>query len=270
MPKENKVTDSILTRIQKLYNMSLSSKSIGSLAEAESFMLGVQKLLTEYNLELSMVESIGEKSNITEEKILYKGLVSYGDWEIDLMHIICQYNWCTCFYNSTSKLITIIGRGDNLDIVKYLYNFITINLTSLSKVSYYGKLEEWNVKLTKHYGYDVKAKYGKQFEEVIHKNKYMPYRRYYIRDYLAGAVLGINAKMAFAQSEQSKNANINSVILFNKDKIDNYLVKHHPNLTTIKDKSVKRGQGYNEGYNDGYNLRVGEALGGVKENAELN
>jgi hypothetical protein len=249
--------------------MSLSSKKIGSLAEAESFMLGVQKLLTEYNLELSMLEGITEKSNITEEKIEYKGLVSYGDWEVDLMYIICQYNWCTCFYNDVQKTITIIGRGDNLDIVKYLYNFITINLSSLSKVSYYGKLEECNVKLTAHYGYDVKAKYGKKFEEIIHKNKFMPYRRYYIRDYLAGAVIGINNKMAFAQSEQSKNTNINSVILFNKDKIDNYLVKYYPNLTKIKDKSIKRGQGYDEGYNDGYNLHIGDALGGVKDKVVL-
>ena len=57
-----------------------------------------------------------------------------------------------------------------------------------------------------------------KFEEYLHKGKYLPYRRYYIRDYLAGAVLGIDHKFALQQNEQKIHTNINGLILFNKNR----------------------------------------------------
>lgn len=270
--KETNIPDSILTRIQKLYNKSISSKSIGSLAEAESFMLKVQQLLSEYNLEMSLLnDNKGEKSEIIENVIDYKGLVSYGTWEVSLMTAICRYNWCRCFYQPGSKKITIIGRGDNIGVCKYLFNFITINLVTLSKSSYYSELDRLNTLLGINGDYcaDNNITSIPEFEEHMHKGKYIPYRRYYIRDYLAGAVIGIDTKFARQQAEQSKAANVNGLILFNKEKINDYIKQFHPNLETEKSREKKRGKGFYEGYLGGLNLHIGEGLDGVKSKAEL-
>lgn len=256
---------SIMEKIQKLYAKSMSSREIGSLAEAESFMLKVQKLLSEYNLEISMISDKSEKSSIGEDKISYKGLVSYGDWEVNLMTTICSYNWCECIYNSNDKTMTLIGRGDNIGVCKYLYNFISINLVVLSKKSYYNKLEELNNKLSEYYGYSFKDKLGKLFEEYLHKNKFMPYRRYYIRDYLAGAVIGINTKFSLQQSQQSQEFGMSGLILFNAEKIKDYMNEFHSDVIYYGNKEIKRGLGYSEGYMDGCNLKIGEALEFTKD-----
>jgi len=268
---KNEIPDSILERIQKLYNNSLSFKKMGSLAESEAFMLKVQALLSEYNLEMSLLGEKAEKSTVTEDKIKYKGLVSYGDWEVDLMTVICKYNWCKCIYNSYSTTMTIIGRGDNIGVCKYLYNYITINLAALSKQSYYGKIDAYAKQADEKYGVAFRKNLGKdaKFEEFLHKNKYIPYRRYYIRDYLAGAVEGIDTKFAIQQREQSKQAGVNGLILFNKAKLDEYILQFHGKLFSDDSKVPKRGQGYNEGYSDGKNLRIGEGIDGLKAKAYI-
>lgn len=273
MKQENNlnIPDNIFQKIQKLYAKAMSSKNIGSLKEAEAFMLKVQEYLAEYNLEMSLLnETPGEKTNITEIQIDFKGLVSYGNWETLLMSSICRYNWCTYFYNSATKKITIIGRGDNIGVCRYLYNFITINLIALSKTSYYGKVDEWDKKLSGRFTVEELAAQGyTSFEEVLHKNKLLPYRRYYIRDYLAGAVQGIEAKFAEQQRRQREATNMNGLVLFNKEKLDQYMMEFHPYISVNKSKTIKRGQGYLEGYEGGYNMKIGEALDSNKEKSML-
>ena len=240
--------DKIISRIQKLYNQSISSSKIGNLEEAETFMLGVQRLLSEYNLEMSVIGNGIQKSVITESKVDYKGLVSYGEWEVDLMINICKYNWCKAIFNSYEKTITVIGRGDNIGVCNYLYNFIRINLVTLSKISYYKEIETLRNKI----GRNVS-------EEFLHKNKLLPYRRYYIRDYLAGAVIGIGVKLKL-QQEANSNKGLMGLMLCNKEEIVDYMNINYSNLETVDFKKIKRGKGYKEGYDGGLNLKIGEAI----------
>ena len=232
------VPEHILRRLQGAFNKANSAREIGSLAEAESAMLYIQKVLAEYNLEMSQISDTRQKSVIGEIKVSYDGKVSYGEWETDLMSFICHYNWCSMIYNSRRKDITVIGRADNVGVCIYLYNFIRINLIMLSKVSYYTEMGEWNEKLSEHYGYNVGDHLGKGFEEYLNKNKYMPYRRYYIRDYLAGAVQGIGTKFELQQQEQKKGAGMMDLILSNQDEIKDYIASAYPNLTTSVSKEV--------------------------------
>jgi hypothetical protein len=247
-------------RLEKLYNSAVSFSKIGSLAEAELFMTRVQKILAEYNLEMSIINSDVKQSLITESKVSYEGLVSYGNWEVDLMSTICKYNWCSIFYNSSKKEITLIGRGDNINVCIYLYNFIRINLISLSKISYYTEIQSLEKRLSDNSGFSVSEHLGDKLEEYLHKNKLLPYRRYYIRDYLAGAVSGINTKFFYEREKERDNQGMMSLIISNKADIDLYINDKYPNLTTEKIKKIKRCASYDKGFNDGKNLKIGESI----------
>ena len=159
----------------------------------------------------------------------------------------------------------------NIGVCKYLYNYITINLVALSKQSYYNKIDKLSKTFDSVFGPECRINMGKnaKFEEYLHKGKYLPYRRYYIRDYLAGAVLGIDHKFALQQNEQKMHTNINGLILFNKNKIDNYLKEFYFNLITDERKPPKHGVGYEEGFNDGKNLKIGESIDGLKPKAYI-
>lgn len=247
-------------RLEKFYNSAISFSKIGSLAEAEVFMSRVQKILAEYNLEMSTIGGGIQQSLVTESKVLYKGLVSYGEWEVDLMSVICEYNWCSMIYNSGRKDITVIGRGDNIGVCIYLYNFIRMNLISLSKVSYYTEINTIESKLTKYNGFSVAKHFGDKLEEYLHKEKLLPYRRYYIRDYLAGGVVGINAKFNSERENQRSNVGMMSLIISNNAAVDLYISEKYPDLVASKVKKTKRGESYYKGYNDGKELKIGEAL----------
>jgi hypothetical protein len=247
-------------RLEKLYNSAVSFSKIGSLAEAELFMTRVQKILAEYNLEMSIINSDVKQSLITETKVSYDGLVSYGNWEVDLMSTICRYNWCSIIYNPTNKEITVIGRGDNINVCIYLYNFIRVSFISLSKISYYTEINSLEKKLSDNCGFSVSERLGDKLEEYLHKNKLLPYRRYYIRDYLAGAVSGINTKFFYEREKERDNHNMMSLIISNEAEVDLYMEDNYPNLTSVKSKETKRCASYDKGYNDGKNLKIGESI----------
>ena len=87
----------------------------------------------------------------------------------------------------------------------------------------------------------------------------LPYRRYYIRDYLAGAVIGIGVKLKL-QQEANSNKGLMGLMLCNKEEIVDYMNINYSNLETVDFKKIKRGKGYKEGYDGGLNLKIGEAI----------
>jgi hypothetical protein len=252
--------DAVRQKLEKLYNSAVSFNKIGSLAEAELFMTRVQKILAEYNLEMSIINSDVKKSLITESKVSYEGLVSYGNWEVDLMAAICKYNWCSVFYSSKRKEITIIGRGDNINVCTYLYNFIRMNFISLSKVSYYTEIDSLEKRLSVDCGFSVAERLGDKLEEYLHKSKLLPYRRYYIRDYLAGAVSGVNTKFYYEREKERDNQGMMSLIISNEAEVNSYINEKYPNLVSSKSKEPKRCDSYDKGYNDGKNLKIGQPI----------
>ena len=121
---------------QKLFAQAESAKEIGNLEEAAAFAAKIQELLQQHNLSMSDVENHqhSDAKPISEQKLSYGSTKSDGTWEIDLMSAVCQYNWCDYIWYNRTQVHLIIGKEENVEVVKYLYNFIRHTLVVASKL----------------------------------------------------------------------------------------------------------------------------------------
>lgn len=137
-----KKENSLLKKIKALYEKAQSSQELGNVEEANAFMKKVEELILKHNLDLSKIKEFSEVEDIyhneeREEGIEYykKETLQEGKWEQDLISIICQYNFCKCFYRTYahapggemyfSKIgkppyAVIVGTPSNIEVVKYL------------------------------------------------------------------------------------------------------------------------------------------------------
>lgn len=137
--------ENYLDKIKKLLNKAESAKEIGSVKEAEIFMIKVQELLIKHNLtmqDMNMHELDSEKNgrkarDITEtgydDGISFGKLVSDGRWELPLLSALTNNYMCTYLYNSFTRKATIIGTTDNIQVVKAMYEYMVNVMRRLSR-----------------------------------------------------------------------------------------------------------------------------------------
>lgn len=243
--KENK-KEAIIARIKKLLEHAESAKTFNSLAEAESFTAMATKLLLEYNLEMSEVEAAKDNNNEFKhwkynEPILYKDNQSGNRWKLLLVTVLANHNFCDLTNNPYKKEFRVYGNIQNVDTVTYLYNYLSVGLLRLAQ-EHYNQLDTWE-------------KHG--------------YNRYaYLKDFLLGAVKGVNAKLQEQKDfEAQKNSKVTALVLYN----DKALAKYAEEVITglkkgRKPKTITVGHGYGTGYKVGKNYKInGPLTAGKKE-----
>lgn len=237
----NQIDNTILEKIKKLMRLKESAEKVGSLAEAQNAAAKMQNLLTKYNIEIHSISTEEEqKSRIDQsDKLDFKCTKTGGKWKLNLLDVICRYNFCKMIFvnNRYSKTMTIIGDKNNIEVVVFIYNFLTLNLFSLAEL-------RW-----------------KEYQKVnVIQNS--SFRYTFLRNYLQGAIEGLESKFRKEKREmEQQNSTLTSVILYNDKAIESFVQEKIGKLKTSKTSNLR---GHDEaesiGYEDGLNIKIVKAL----------
>ena len=175
--------DAIMSKIKKLKAMYEGAKKIGSEAEAATAAALLNKLLLQYNLSMDELD-LNEKPQdpILDEVISgfeYKSIG--GEWENRLTSVLCRHNLCKSYvYGGSYKRLLIVGRKENLELVKWMLSMLKERYVSFSKVAYKEYKESSEYRYTRY-----------------SKDRFQ-------RSYLLGCAEGLDAKLAEERKREEK------------------------------------------------------------------
>lgn len=235
----NQDLDKVLKKLRKLQNLYEGAKAINSEGEAANAAFLIQKLLTEYNLTMDQIGVEPEEDPILQEftsGFTYKSIG--GEWEMRLLYVLCKHNFCRCFvYGRSVKQLLLIGKKENLEIVKWLRSMLSERYVQFSKEKYKEYLE--SVPL---------------YVKPMSKDKYQ-------RGYLMGCAAGLDSKLT-AESERDKkqdeefSTKVTALVVRNNAALDEYVAEKFGKTGSRKGSRINSAQAYNSGYEDGKNTEI--------------
>ena len=165
MDKEN-----VIQKIQKLLKLQCGAESIGSTGEAFQAAKMVKKLLMEYNLSMSDIDtSDGQNTMKMEKSVDMSSGSKYGNhWKFQLLGVIALNNLCQAYKRDNGKMF-VVGTEDNVTIVKEFYDYLIKVFMRLGKEH----LETKEIdKTAKRFNEDVKSKklHSPKFGDILFFN----------------------------------------------------------------------------------------------------
>lgn len=220
--------DAIIQRIKKLKAHAESAEKLGSLEEAQAFASKMKELLDEYNISMIEVDTASEADNDILKDFVYTESISYkhhisSRWRLDLINVLTRHNYCRYTYNDHLKTFRIYGGFQNVDVVIWMYHYLSIGLIRLAR-------EAW-----------------KEVDPDLGYTKHN-----FIIQYLVGACVGLGQK--FETERASASANVLAVIKYNAAALDKYKEERIGKLGKGKARretnwGVASGMGYEAGKN---------------------
>lgn len=242
----------IKRKIVKLKNLYEGAKAINSDAEAEAAAAALQRLLTQYNIEVSSVEFDNDDENKIIEQMgnsfTFKSIG--GDWEYLLMRTIARNNFCQIMTFQKSKDYVLCGKKENIEMCTYLFNMLSHRYVKSGK---------------------------EHFKEFKRSNDEMGYKicsmDTYLRKYLKGCSDGLSVKFFEEKERQEQERGrefadkVTSLVVRNDAEVTEYLSeKYRPKNVRYKS-TTQIGYGYNKGYVDGKNTSIYKPLAHRAEQA---
>lgn len=230
MEKEN-----VIQKIQKLLKLQYGAESIGSTGEAFQAAKMVKKLLMEYNLSMSDIDtSDGEQKLTMTKPDELAGSDRYGNhWKFQLLGVIASNNLCSAYKRVSGKMF-VIGTEDNVTIVQEFYNYLVKVFRRLAKEHWERKCKEWEQQ-----GYNVEYIL---FADNTVMNKFF-------RSYLEGVPVGLQENYDSLKPTSAETA----LVVCHQEAIDEY-VKENFTMNDKKPRTRTRkiyGDAYNLGAADG-------------------
>lgn len=264
--------------IDKIRKLIAHAESTNTQAEADAFMAKANKLLLEHNLSMSQVETSEDKANggVTEDK----KAVNFGEnksegnkWETLLMGVLCAHNMCDSIIHSRNKIpggsMSIIGSEGNIETVKYLFEVAKEMIRRISKEAYRSYREE-----------TLAAWEDEATEKELLSMGQLSYRMPWIRNYLKGAVLGLNKKLEMQKEEMIREMEAESpsedgatkigeqfglMIRDNKQAIETYKEQEYPDLTKSRKTTIHDKSAFERGMEDGKKINLHKGVAGPKD-----
>ena len=237
--------EEIIERIKKLMRHSKSAEALGSIEEAEAFAKKATELLMEYNLE--MIDILKDEANTENEfanwcyseKVSYKDTQGGNRWKLTLMSHLTHANFSSYTYNRYFKTLRVYGRIQNVEVVVWMYNFITTSMLSIAR---------------QHYALLSDA------EKIF----YPKYR--YFPDFLLGAANGIGAKLRAQRAEMTQSDNLHALMVLTEDALQRFVKIENPDIKEGR-KAKKKfvGPGYSTGFEVGQNYSINKPLADAPE-----
>lgn len=230
MEKEN-----VIQKIQKLLKLQYGAESIGSTGEAFQAAKMVKKLLMEYNLSMSDIDtSDGEQKLTMTKSDELAGSDRYGNhWKFQLLGVIASNNLCSAYKRVSGKMF-VIGTEDNVAIVQEFYNYLVKVFRRLAKEHWERKCKEWEQQ-----GYNV--------EYILFADKTVENK--FFRSYLEGVPVGLQENYDSLKPTSAETA----LVVCHQEAIDEY-VKGNFTMNDKKPRTRTRkiyGDAYNLGAADG-------------------
>ena len=131
--------DAIMSKIKKLKAHYESAMKIGSENEAAVAAAFINKLLLQYNLTMEEVDLNERPEDPINHEIIsgfeYKSIG--GEWENRLTNVLCKHNLCRAYvYGSSYKRLLIVGKHENMELVKWLLAMLKERYVAFSKIAY--------------------------------------------------------------------------------------------------------------------------------------
>lgn len=233
--------EDVLKKLKKLKKLYEGAKKINSEGEAAAATAAIQRLLVEYNLSMEEIESSISKDErkdaVEEEKAsgyTYKSIG--GQWEYRLTYVCCKYNFCKCFmFGSSYKNLLLIGKKENLEIVKWLREMLSERFVGISN-------EKWK-------------EYKKTEIYLLHpisKDRFQ-------RGFLMGCVAGIDEKMKEITERDKRedevySSKVTALSIRNNTDIDEFISNKYSKVRHVKGgvaagTTLARNMGYRTGKN---------------------
>jgi len=271
------MVNSILIKIQKLAAKAESCKEIGNITEAAIFSAKVSELLTLHNLAMADLD-FEDQSEVEGVKYSDLGVTSkQGRWTVNLMSILCEFNFCDSVFHTSFKNIrynskgrpvrvkdknlkvTIIGRPENVEVVKYLYSLLKNQFEVMSVGAWKTYIKGYQEQILK-LGYSKTSSAYKQpwksFKQINTKDKI-------ITSFYLGAAQGIRSKLTEQMNEAKANygSKITDLVLVNDNAIGAYMEQHHGKLGSFRNsKRSIDGAAYNKGREAGRNASMAKGV----------
>ena len=242
----------VMRKISKLKALYEGAKKINSEGEAANAARLMQQLLTEYNLTL---EEVGQEVEKEQNPVLHEHTSGYtyksigGYWEQRLVHVLCKWNFCRCYlYGSTYKNLIIVGRKENVEIVKWLRDMLSQRYVEFSKQHY------------KEYLQNLDA-----WEKPMSKDKYQ-------RSYLMGCAAGLDAKLTEEherekREEKDLSTRITALVVRNDSALSEYVEKQWGKTGKARGYKENFDDARMKGYRDGKNTELHKPIAGGRSAA---
>lgn len=131
--------DAIMSKIKKLKAQYEGAKKIGSENEAAVAAALLNKLLLQYNLTMDEVDLSERPEDPINHEVIsgfeYKSIG--GEWENRLTNVLCKHNLCHSYvYGSSYKRLLIVGKRENMELVKWMLAMLKERYVAFSKTAY--------------------------------------------------------------------------------------------------------------------------------------
>lgn len=239
MEKEN-----VIQKIQKLLHLQYGAEQIGNEGEAFQAARMVRKLLMDYNLSMTDINT-EEKDNtvaITQGEEL-SGTDRYGNkWKFHLLCVIAKNNLCTACQRRNGKIF-VIGTEDNVIVVQEMYKYLVKVFRLLAKKHWQKRCQKWEDE-----GYNV--------EYILSNNQ--PVVNKFYRSYFAGVPLGLQANYDSLKPTSEETA----LVLCHQKSIDSYISENYKvdNTKSRNRKQKVYGDVFDLGFNDARNISLNKQL----------
>ena len=248
MEKEN-----VIQKIQKLLKLQYNAEKIGSTGEAYQAAKMVRKLLMEYNLSMSDIDTNEKQAGVTvtqgEE---LSGSDRYGNhWKFQLLGVIASNNLCMAYKRMSGKIF-IVGTMENVAIVQEFYKYLVKVFRRLAKEHWERQCKEWEQQ-----GYNVEYLL---FADKTVENKFF-------RSYFAGVPIGLQENYESLKPTSEETA----LVVCHQEAIEEYVndnYKWSDSKTRHRQSSVY-GDVYDMGCKDGREVSLNRQIAQTPKEGNL-
>ncbi|GHO55499.1 DUF2786 domain-containing protein [Ktedonobacter robiniae] len=226
-------TEKIINKIRNLLALSTSSNPNEAALAAEK----ATELLMKYNLSLEQVTA--KKSEYTWYD---RPDFPNTNWKLGLYTILARTNLCQVIWNSQKRVVYLVGRKHNIEVVEYLYAYLTRAIDRL-------------------------ADQGWEAHQVAY-----PYTRQTVRTFKGGFRLGAVKAIIerLKASEQSQDGETMALVVVNAQALDTEVKQRFGSTTRGRAINIGMGQSaVRQGYASGKNIAINPGLSGSQARRQI-
>lgn len=252
MEKEN-----VITKIQKLLKLQYNAERIGSTGEAFQAAKMVKKLLMEYNLSMSDIDTSDGQESVTMSKSEEKssGSMFGNHWKFALLGVIANNNLCHAYRRISGKMF-VIGTKENTVIVNEFYEYLVKVFRRLAEEHWAETIRQ----IEKEHGPRLRTEQTDKAMEAV--------RRKYIRSYLEGVPIGLQENYDSMKPTSQETA----LVLCHDQMINDYVNENFEwsDTKTRKRKRTVYGDAFDLGQTDGRKVSLNRQISSTAKEGTLN
>lgn len=224
----------VINKIQKLIRLRDGARAVGSEGEANAAAAAIQRLITEYNMELSEIEGTpeAEEESCIGRSDNYNTADNYrSGWKRQLLYAICEYYYCRAYMISNTPRCVVYGTEINRLAVEYAFNYLEVTFGCLSVM---------------------------RFKEQ-HETCRIPTRQrdIWLASYLLGCASGIREKLM-----SEKTGQVTGLMVSHGAMIDKYVAQEQGTTGSWNSASSRgiNGHVFDMGHRDGRKQNIAKAI----------